>query len=208
MAPQRNRNRRPARRPAFRSPKPVVLVVCEGDSEEQYLRGFERACRTAQLRIQHAQGASRTIDVARRLTERAAKAARRERDNNLAYDDTWCVFDVDDHTHSQLSVARQSAENHKIKLAISNPCFELWLLLHFAEQPGMQTRDRVLELLRHHVPDYDKRIDYAIYHARYANAVARAQSLDTQAETDHEPGRNPTTSVYLLTERIASPSPG
>jgi hypothetical protein len=46
-------------------------------------------------------------------------------------DEVWCVFDVDE--HPKLAEARDQANANGIQLAVSNPCFELWLLLHFQE---------------------------------------------------------------------------
>ena len=60
-------------------------------------------------------------------------------------------FDVDE--HPGISDAKQMARASGIKLAISNPCFELWLLLHFREQPGPQNRHRIQHILKTHVRD-------------------------------------------------------
>lgn len=43
MNNRRKRSRRPARRPPFRDPKPLILVLCEGENTEpEYLNGFKR----------------------------------------------------------------------------------------------------------------------------------------------------------------------
>ncbi len=94
------------------------------------------------------------------------------------------------------------ARDNGIRLAISNPCFELWLLLHFRESPGMQDRARMKAMLTKHVPGYDKHVEYATYSAGYTQAVKRAERMDKAAEQAHESGRNPTTGVYKLTESI------
>jgi RloB-like protein len=112
----------------------------------------------------------------------------------------WCVFDVDDHTRFDDAV--QMARDNGIELAVSNPCFELWLLLHFQDSPGMRGRTRIQKLLRQHVPGYDKKVEYATYDPGYGEAVTRAERLNEAAEKDGEPGRNATTGVYRLTESI------
>ncbi len=66
----------------------------------------------------------------------------------------------------------------------------------------MQTRHKVHQLLRSNVPGYDKNVDYSTYENGYVNAVKRADRMDKSAESDGDPGRNPTTGVYKLTERI------
>ncbi len=41
MPSRRDRDRRPGRRAPFREPKPVILIVCEGErTEPEYFEGF------------------------------------------------------------------------------------------------------------------------------------------------------------------------
>jgi len=140
------------------------------------------------------------VQTAKDHKKRAEADAKRERDENLAYDSVWCVFDVDDHPH--IPDAQQMARDNDIQLSISNPCFELWLLLHFRENPGMQPRHKVQRMLVKYVSGYDKDVKYATYSDGYQQAVIRAKRLDESAESDGESGRNPTTGVYQLTEII------
>lgn len=49
---------------------------------------------------------------------------------NEEIDQVWCVFDVESPPHPNLVEAVALAERHDVRLAVSNPCFELWLLLH------------------------------------------------------------------------------
>jgi hypothetical protein len=55
-------------------------------------------------------------------------------DTHLEQDEYWAVFDVDRQASPQnirgLTEAMQNANNRGQRLAGSNPCFELWLLLH------------------------------------------------------------------------------
>jgi hypothetical protein len=208
MTSARNRQRRPGRRPAFRDPKPTILVVSEGEvTEPQYLRGFQRACRNPRVTIEVANehGVPATlVRTAKEYKEEAEARATREKDDNLAYDSVWCVFDVDE--HPAVGEAGEMARGNDIHLAISNPCIELWLLLHFSENPGMQDRAKMKAKLKKHVPKYDKHVEFATYAAGYSQAVARARKMDQDATDAHEPHRNPTTGVYELTELIRGES--
>lgn len=93
------------------------------------------------------------------------------------------------------------ADANGIDLAVSNPSFELWLLLHFATC-GMQHRHKIAEMLEGYVPGYDKGVSFNSYKDGYLQAVARARRLAEEATSDGEPYRNPTTGVYRLTELI------
>ncbi len=96
------------------------------------------------------------------------------------------------------------AEDNDIQLAISNPCFELWLYLHFAEQPGLRHRHDLQRMLKKHLPTYDKHVVYSDYAAGYGEAVKRATRLEENAKANNDEGKNPTTGVWRLTESIRS----
>ncbi len=181
-----------------------MLIVCEGAiTEPQYLLGFTRACRNPRVRIEVSDehgDPKFLVETAKQRKKQAEEDAAREHDDNLAFDSVWCVCDVDD--HHRLTDAKHMARDNEIDLAVSNPCFELWLLLHFRDSPGMQHRDKIRAMLRAEVPDYDKHVDYPKYAAGYPQAVTRAARMDESAERDGEAGRNPSTGVYKLTEVI------
>jgi RloB-like protein len=200
--PRRDRARKPARRPAFRDPKPVILIVCEGvRTEPDYFKGFAKAFRNPRIEVRIApeHGVPLTLVTnAKDHKHRAESAARKEGDQNLAYDSVWCVFDVDEHPN--IPDARQMARDNRIELAISNPCFELWLLIHFRDSPGLRDRTATQRMLLKHVPGYKKGVDFAFFSEGYRDAVSRAERLDRVAQGD--PERNPTTGVYRLTRMI------
>jgi hypothetical protein len=203
--PRRDRDRKPGRRLPFREPRPIILIVCEGEkTEPQYLGGFSLACHNPRVEIQLApeHGVPKTlVATAKKYKTTRKEEAKRERDENLAYDAVWCVFDVDD--HPQIGEAKEMARDNGIEVAMSNPSFELWLLLHFRENPGMQPRDKVRAMLKEYVQDYDKHVDYSrTYSTGYSEAARRAERMDNAAEEQGDAGRNPTTQVYKLTELI------
>ena len=204
MGNARNRKRRPGRRRPFLDPKSTILIVCEGEkTEPQYLDGFRCACRNQRvsIRLVHKRGVPMIlVKTAKRYKEEAEQAAAREKDDNLALDSVWCVFDIDE--HPEVANVKEMARDNNINLAISNPCFELWLLLHFRDNPGMQHRDRIQQMLVEHVPNYHKHVEYSTYSDGYPQAVDRANQMDRSASEANEPGRNPTTAACNLTELI------
>jgi RloB-like protein len=203
----RNRYRRPGRRPAFRAPRKKLLIVCEGaNTEPQYFIQFAEVHRNAIVDVDLAPERGVPLSVvreAKRLKNQAISAAKREGDPYLRYDSVWCVFDVDEHPNvpEALAMARQNGLN----VAVSNPCFELWLILHLREAPGMIHRHAAQAMLKALLPGYDKKVDYKDYRGGYERAVERATRLDKLATDVGKAGRNPTTGVYKLTETIAPP---
>ena len=144
MANARNRKRRPGRRPPFLDPKPTILVVSEGEvTEPEYIDGLWHACRNPRVTVKVAPehgGPKTLVEHAKEYKEQARAEADREGDDNLAYDWVWCVFDFDEGHHVDDAIAMATACG--IHLAISNPCFELWLLLHFRDDPARNTGPR------------------------------------------------------------------
>jgi hypothetical protein len=192
------------RRGPSRQPKLRILVVCEGKkTEPRYLKQLQHHVRNPRVHIEPLGPAGVPVTVVETaIAERqlADEEARRERDENLRWDQVWAVFDIDDHPN--VAAAKQLALANDILLAVSNPCFELWALLHFADQRGHIARGKLRAVLQEHLPGYAKELLFAKMHAGYGDAVRRAQELDDAATRADRAGRNPTTSVYLLTEMI------
>jgi RloB-like protein len=150
-----------------------VLICCEGEvTEPSYLNGLKAELRIRLVHIEVVPGGvdpKTLVDYAVDRKEKAERRARKERDDNLTYDEVWCVFDVD--VHQYVPEAKQKAEANKINVAISNPCFELWLLLHFQDQRAPIHRHDVQSLCRGHMPGYIKEVPFERVFPLYAEAV-------------------------------------
>ena len=140
------------------------------------------------------------MDRAARQKRLAERQARSMRNAFLRFEEVWCVFDVDEHPH--LDAVRQQARDHGISLAVSNPSFELWALLHFTAQSAFLDRHVVTSRLRDFLPGYRKLIPFERLKPHYHLAVKRARFLARRGESAGLPGANPSTGVHLLTERI------
>lgn len=209
MSLGRGKDRRPGRRRAFRTPKPRILVVCEGaKTEPQYFQQFVEAHRDALVDVETVGAVGVPLSVVREASKRkrnASSEAQRTGNRYLAYDSVWAAIDRDEHPNFE--DALEMARRNGVQTALSNPCFELWLFLHFSDEPGAIERDEVKRRLRAFLPRYDKSVDFRKeYSGGYAQAVTRAKRLDQIAMQMKQPGRNPTTSVYKLTESILPPS--
>ena len=73
------------------------------------------------------------------LVRNAREEMRRQtrRRPNRDFDELWCVFDVDQ--HEGLAEAISDARNNSINVAVSNPCFELWLVLHLRDKTAFSS---------------------------------------------------------------------
>ncbi len=178
--------------------------MCEGTvTEPGYIRGFSAWRRNplVEVRISDDHGVPRTlVEAAKKALNQALLEAQTSKDDNLSFDEVWCVFDVDD--HPDLKNALEMARNNNIRVALSNPCFELWLLLHFRESPGAQTRQAIQKLLKNYLPNFNKHVQFDELTEGYAFALQRARRLQELADDDEESTRNPTTTVYRLMTAI------
>ena len=204
MVKKRDRTKKVARGAARKQPRERFLVLCEGEATEpDYLRGFSAWCRNPLVEVVVPREHGVPLTLVERAVERqnlAEKTAKKEKDANLQFDRVWCVFDVDEHPN--LNDAIQKARSGGINLAVSNPCFELWVLLHFREQPGARHHSKLRALLGAHIPGYDKHLDFKVLESGYFEAVKRAERLVREARSVGEDSRNPTTTMHHLTEEI------
>lgn len=200
----RHRKERLRRRPPKRLPRRRLLIVCEGKiTEPKYFAEFKREHRTQLVDIEITPDCGVPKSLVESAVERkksAERLSRKEGDPFLKYGETWCVFDID--AHPNLAEARIQARDNGLKLAVSNPCFELWILLHFQDHRSHQERDWMQNACRRHLPNFVKEVDYEKIRQNYTEAVRRAKLLlEWQTQQGRENG-NPSTSVHLLTETI------
>jgi hypothetical protein len=131
----------------------------------------------------------------------------------ISGDEVWCVFDVESpHQHPYINEAAERARKRKISCAISNPCFELWLILHFEHCNRHMSTDAACRRLETLLKGYSRRgkrivsLDKMMDH--FDEARTRARLLDASfSEATPVSDRNPSTSVWTLTERLLSLRP-
>jgi hypothetical protein len=188
MSPRRENSSR--RRPP-RQRSRTVLVLCSGSrTEPEYLDGLRQAYRRSGLKI-------RVIAKPRDPESLVRHAQKVLTLDGGELDEVWCVVDVDEF---ELDAASRLSERAGVSLAVSNPCFELWLLLHFDDCHSHVdgAADAVRRLARH-LPAYDKaRLVFADFAPGVEEAIERATSLD-----DGQPvGPNPSSAVWRLVSMI------
>lgn len=184
------------RRGPVRARKRTVLVYCGGvRTEPAYFDGLKRAIRSQNLTVRIRHGAVSPP----RLVQLAAAHRDRRPD---AFDEVWCVVDVDDF---DIAAAVAEAARSRVSLAVSNPCFEVWLLLHHADcRSYCNGYPDVAARLKRYVPAYDKAaLRFGDYAAGVEGALKRARELDP---TGRDHGRNPSTGVWRLVETLMESS--
>lgn len=202
------RDRSLGRRYGNRPERQRFLIYCEGEvTEKLYFQGIRRELRAGNVRIEIGRPRSDPYDLVRAAAEHQRNAPGRQEDKFEPYDQVWCVFDVEaPRPHATLDAALRYADKHGVRCAVSNPCFELWLLLHFGDQDGYLTTDEACRRLTSCECGYHHRIkqlDYDSIRHRRGDAVARAARLDQgYPEVTVVPDRNPWTSAHVLVKEL------
>lgn len=199
--------------------KKRLLVVVEGAvTEKQYLEAVRRSRRLGKEAVAIETGHTDPIGIVRH-----AKALIKASCEGDAYDQAWCVFDVeakiDQHARFGLAEALDTASRtrgkNKIRCAVSNPCFEIWLLWHDADQTGpIHSATAQKSCLERgitcgkdgkHIRNADDLIAKR-YRAAHERASMMDQTHDSDRKTKPE-DRNPSSGMYMLIDAIYSAFP-
>jgi RloB-like protein len=119
-------------------------------------------------------------------------------------DQVWAVFDRDEHQHFDQGV-KVCAENG-VFLARSNPCFEIWLILHVEDFHRPDERHHVFDHLCTLRPEYKegkgRALDYVRLIRELSKAEARAEAQLKARSEEGDPFGPPSTTVFELTRAI------
>jgi hypothetical protein len=117
------------------------------------------------------------------------------RRNAEDYDEAWAVCDVDTYSTDRPTT---EASKHAVCLLWSNPCFEVWLILHkTAYTAYLENADKCINKLESIIGEWDKaKLDFSIFRDGIDDAVRRAKALGDP------PAANPSTAVWRLIEAL------
>lgn len=206
------------RREAFRDARLIVIASEGKDTERIYFNALAEEYMNPRVHVHILERSDNEINNS--SPEHVLKQLNDYKDQyELESDDElWLVVDRDRWTEAMLSqVATECAQDNYMHMALSNPCIELWLLLHLVNvtllppeelQLWMENRRRSKnadpylkvrlrqEMGSYHESDYDAKT--LIDHVEIA--IERAKLLD-KIPADRWP-QTLGTRVYLLAESV------
>jgi len=186
-----------ARRKPHRTPQYRVLIVCEGAKTEPVYFNRFRIEQRLSPQLFRIVGGDECGAHPKSLVQYAKNKAREAKRDRFEYEHIWCVFDRDQ--HENIHEALLQARANGFGLAFSNPCFELWFLLHFQDQRAEVNRQTAVRELKEHLPDYTKSTDaYDILKPEQQDAIDRAEALRQQYVGARTIPPNPSTGVAEL----------
>ena len=198
--------RRPAR---LESRRRFVLFLEGKRTEPAYFEALKRAFRKALIEMEVHPGVGVPYTIAKKAVERSRQLglsprSRRKKQSFEVHDQVWAIFDRDEHPHFDEAVGL--CQTHRIGVGRSDPCFELWLILHKRDYDRYAGRHAAQVQLKELCPEYDidgpktPNCDDLITQVEDAERRGEAQ-LRRRHEEDN-PFGNPSTTVGSLTGAI------
>jgi len=178
----------------------LVVIATEGQcTERQYFSIFTGKSSRVQIKVLRTDSG---MSAPKHILDRLRKY---RREFELGPGDALClVIDKDRWPDQQLRNVAKEALRLRFELAVSCPCFEIWLYLHHADPtPDMETMNsrQVEEALRKLLHGYDRtNLDVKKFEPSVQTAVNRAKALDINPD-DRWPNRFGTR-VYRVIQAI------
>ena len=183
----------------------LFLIACDDTYAPQQYFEFLKLPRIKILVVPTEDSTSTPLPVLKRLEQRAKQLKLDEEDEK------WLVLDTDrliqGAKQKDLMRAIQQARQKGIQVALSRPCFELWLLLHHLDETAVPQKGNCGEIeaaLRAVHGEYNKT---HLKEEHYPNgsateAILRAERMDLAAGGGDIPATH-ATRVYRLMRAIA-----
>jgi hypothetical protein len=172
---------RGGRRIGTREPRKTIWLVVEGEKTEKlYFGGIRKMAdlTATEIKVEHCKKGTSPIQI----VESGQKLLSQDFPQ---IDEVWCIFDREAKKYERnfklaLEMAAQPvAAGKRLRCAVSNPCFEFWILLHFVrtDKPFCNCQE-VLADLKKEAPSYTKsnrseiekicnEVSKAVEHARW-----------------------------------------
>ena len=193
----------------------VIYISMEGSVTEP--RYFDSLIKKYNLKNVRLLKRPKTQSSPKQVVDRLDKQkSPRKKDHDVElFEEFWAVIDRDKWSPETLDKVAKHAKGKGYKFADSNPCFDLWLLMHLAslgECKGLAGSaeiggaKKVLQKLKEMDPGFDKaKYKAANYVEKVETAIKNAQKTDTEPDTRwlNQIGSR----VYKLAQSIIASSP-
>ena len=206
------------RREAFRDARLIVIASEGKDTERMYFKALAKEYTNPRV---HVHILERSVDEQNNSSPEYVLKQLNDYKSQYeleADDELWLVIDKDRWTEAMLShIATECPQEVAMHMALSNPCFELWLLLHIEDATSLIPEEQMLWMenrrksknadpylkvrLRQKIGSYhESSYDTLALIAHVEDAIERARALDKNP-ADRWP-QTLGTRVYLLAESI------
>lgn len=173
-----NRKRYSQRTPETRKMYSRIFVVMEGSkTEPNYLRNLQALFPRIKFEIVRTGSHSAPDNIVKKIRE-TIKSDLRDKGRNAKRDKAFLIFDDDGRMPKEFekAISWRDSDPENNYIVLSRPCFEIWLLYHFEDCVGIQTKKECVERLKNYVPNYEKDYRRTFTEEEVSKAMARALS--------------------------------
>jgi len=195
-----SRGRRRFSRPTgTRRIRKLIVIATEGRVTEPGYFAILNQMNAENLTVKCIYGKKSTPNHVLKRMEEVLESERLKRE-----DEAWIVVDKDDWSDEELQrLANWSVRKSNYHLAVSNPMFEYWLLLHFDDGSGVSTANQCYDRLKRYLTTYRKHIrSNDINRDQVDDAIRRGEVCDRPPTSDWP--RSVGSTVYKLAQSILS----
>lgn len=168
--------------------KQAFLVFCEGATEKSYVQELRRRYRSPIRIVTICEGQSITNAL-------IGREVKKEKVSPTDHIETFLMYDRD---VPEVNARIEACDGIKI---CSNPCIELWFLLHSAEQHSSLGTDECIRSLKNSAKEWNS-YKKGELSAPQSNLLWNNRSCAIQRAKSLVEGSNPSTGVYKLLESI------
>ncbi len=203
------------RKKASKEPKRKFILVCEGSkTERDYFDALGAEYCGAIIKIEFIGGVGDPSAVAKRAIDEIRERGLQKKGTEISRldsfednDEVWAVFDRDKHKHYDEPI--KQCEKEQVQVARSNPCFELWMILHIEDYDKACDHKSIQKDLSNVCKEYNSRsktADCTKLVVDVITAETRALKLLRNRRQQRMPFGPPSTTVGKLTARIRAAS--
>ena len=178
--------------------KKVFFLITEGSkTEPQYFKFINSIAVSVSVKLVSPGSSGRSPEKLQVRIDRYLKTYEPNKS-----DEAWIVVDRDDWLEEHLQeLHKWSIRELNRGMALSNPKFEYWLLLHFEDGFKIQTASQIDVKLKQYLPNYKKNLDTRNFSQHMVEqAIVRARTKDQPPSKDWP--RSVGTTVYKLVDKI------
>lgn len=173
--------------PSLRMRK-IALVICEGETEERYINLLKKWYKSPIRIVPRVEGTKITQSLVDNRT-RELKLSKWDKVH------TFLMYDMDVPSINEKLLAC------KAEMLLSNPCFEIWLLLHAKDQKSPITTDVLIKELKKSATVWKNYTKSDVTNTQEAFLKSNTDTATSRAK-DLKELQNPSTGIYKLIDLL------
>ncbi|MBR4766736.1 MAG: RloB domain-containing protein [Clostridia bacterium] len=189
-----------------KTPKPLIVIIAEGKNvtETNYFKSFQNQYASYNIKLLSVGHETDPKNMLERLEDYWQKQELNTENGDMAF----VVLDLDCDEKKANLIKRLASKSFNSRFIVSNPCFEVWFLLHYKYSThSYLTGSELINDLKTFIPDYDKTMDVSeLLYDNIDAAISNAYKLKDHYETlgSKWPSNdcNPRTDVPVIIEYI------